>query len=97
MSLKFEWDNVKAKKNVTKHGISFQEAETVFGDPLARIFDDEWHSSEEKCEIIIGHSKRNRLLIVCFTEKYDGVIRIISSRSVTRKERQDYEKSAEFK
>ena len=92
MSLKFEWNEEKANKNINKHGISFQKAETVFGDPLAHIFDDEWYSSNERREIVIGHSKRNRLLVVCFTEKYESVIRIFSSRPATRKERKDYEK-----
>jgi len=61
MSLKFEWDRRKAEKNVNKHGVSFDEAKTVFGDPLARIFDDEWHSLNERREIITGHSERTRL------------------------------------
>jgi len=92
MSLKFEWNEGKATKNINKHGVSFQEAETVFGDPLAHIFDDEWHSSTESREIVIGHSRKNRLLVVCFTEKYESIIRIFSSRPVTPKERKDYEK-----
>ena len=97
MSLKFVWDNNKANKNLNKHGISFQEAETVFVDPLARIFDDEWHSRNERREIIIGHSNRNRLIVVCFTEKSEDVIRIFSSRPVTRKERRGYAKHTQFK
>ena len=48
MSLQFEWDKPKAEKNINKHGVSFEEAKTVFGDPLARIFDDEWHSKERR-------------------------------------------------
>jgi hypothetical protein len=66
------------------------EAATVFQDPLAFIFDDEDHSVEEHREIIIGHSKRDRLLVVAFTER-DDVIRIISARKANRKEREDYE------
>ena len=63
MTSEFEWDDHKAILNVKKHGVSFEEVKTVFSDPLARIFDDEWHSSDEKREIIIGHSinhRRNR-------------------------------------
>jgi len=92
MSLQFEWNKRKADRNINKHGVSFEEGKTVFGDPLAHIFDDEWHSLNERREIIIGHSERNRLLVVCFTEKSKGVIRIFSSRPVTGKERRDYGK-----
>ena len=96
MSLLFEWDSQKAISNIKKHGVSFEEAKTVFSDPIAYIFDDEWHSIGEQREIIIGHSAQNRLLLVCFTEKSKGVIRIFSSRLATRKERKDYEQSTEF-
>ncbi len=95
MTSEFEWDDHKAILNVKKHGVSFEEAKTVFSDPLARIFDDEWHSSDEKREIIIGHSVNNRLLLVCFIE-YSDVIRIFSSRLATKKERKDYEENANF-
>jgi uncharacterized DUF497 family protein len=91
MKLQFEWDEQKAKFNLKKHGINFEEAKTVFRDPLAYIFDDEWHSVDEKREIIIGHDSKNRLLLVCFTER-NQIIRIISARLATKKERQDYEK-----
>ena len=60
MSLKFEWDPRKAAFNLSKHGISFREALTVFADPLARIFDDEDHSVEEQGEMIVGHSVKGR-------------------------------------
>ena len=92
MSLKFEWDRRKAASNLSKHGVSFEEALTVFGDPLARIFDDEDHSIEEQREIIIGLSVKERLLVVCFTAKGESV-RIFSARRATRKERRDYEES----
>ena len=62
MNLVFEWDRKKAASNISKHGVSFEEALTVFRDPLARIFDDEDHSIEEQREIIIGHSSQRRLL-----------------------------------
>jgi uncharacterized DUF497 family protein len=94
MSLEFEWDTAKADANSKKHGVAFDEALTVFADPLARIFDDSDHSSDEKREIIIGHSIQQRLLIVCFTER-EGKVRIISARSVTKGEREDYEKNTQ--
>ena len=90
MAAKFEWNRRKAKSNRSKHHVTFDEALTVFADPLARIFDDENHSTTETREIIIGHSIRKRLLLVCFVEKED-TIRIISARKATRRERQDYE------
>jgi uncharacterized protein len=88
--LPFEWDPIKAEINRQKHGVSFEEAETVFDDPLAVIFDDEAHSTYETREIIVGHSLQNNLLFVCFTER-DGTIRIISARRATVRERKDYE------
>lgn len=92
MAIEFEWDAQKAEANRTKHGVSFEEAATVFGDSLAVIFDDEAHSIEEYREIIIGHSDRSRLLLVSFTERSEK-IRIISSRRATKRERRDYEES----
>ncbi len=65
LSYRFEWDDDKARSNETKHGISFDEAVTVFHDALSRIFDDEVHSIDEKREIILGQSIRDRLLLVC--------------------------------
>ncbi|MDO9212551.1 MAG: BrnT family toxin [Methylococcales bacterium] len=88
--MKFEWDAEKAIKNRKKHNVTFDEAQTVFNDSLAAIFDDEWHSLGECRELIIGHSNKRQLLIVSFTER-DGVIRIISSRLATTQERQNYE------
>jgi uncharacterized DUF497 family protein len=92
MSLRFEWDPKKAAANLAKHGVSFEEALTVFSDPLARIFDDEDHSSEEQREIIIGHSVKDRLLLVCFTAR-ETAIRLFSARPATKRERQDYEEN----
>ena len=91
--MEFEWDNNKAVSNQIKHDISFEEAKTVFTNPLAVIFDDEDNSDEEKREIIIGHSQTNRLLLVIFTER-STAIRIISARKATRTERKDYEENA---
>ena len=89
--MQFEWNPEKAEANLIKHNVDFTEAETVFGDPLARIFDDEEHSIEEKRELIIGHSTQNRLLMVSFTERENDTIRIISARLTTPPERRDYE------
>jgi uncharacterized DUF497 family protein len=90
--VKFEWDPKKAASNVSKHGVTFEEALTVFADPLARVFDDENHSAEEQHEIIIGHSANHQLLLVCFTE-LEGTIRIFSTRKATKHEREDYEEN----
>ena len=89
--MQFEWDEEKAGMNLKKHGVSFAEAETVFGDSLARIFDDEEHSHDERRNGIVGHSVKKRLLIVSFTEKENDTIRIISARETTPKERRKYE------
>ena len=91
--MEFEWDESKATANLKKHGVSFNEAETVFDNVLAVIFDDEAHSDGEKREIIIGHSRNNRLLLISFTER-SNIIRIISARLATRREREDYEQNA---
>jgi uncharacterized DUF497 family protein len=91
--MKFEWDQSKAASNLKKHGVSFEEAKTVFDNPLAVIFDDEAHSVNEQREIIIGHSRQNRLLLIAFTER-SGNVRIISARLATRNEREDYEQNA---
>ena len=93
MGLRFEWDKHKAAHNLHKHGVSFDEASTVFRDPLGRIFDDEVHSRYEAREIIIGHSATGKLLLVSFTELALNIVRIISARGATNKERDDYEKS----
>lgn len=95
MRLNFEWDDNKAQTNLDKHGVSFDEAKTVFDDALALIFDDPTHSFGEQREIIIGYSDQNRLLLVCFTEINNNLIRIFSSRLTTKKERQDYEQNTQ--
>lgn len=91
--MNFEWDPAKAASNFRKHGVSFEEAQTVFVNSLAIILDDPAHSVNEQREIIIGHSQRNRLLLVAFTER-SGKVRIISARLATRLEREDYEQNA---
>jgi uncharacterized DUF497 family protein len=92
--MKFEWDPIKAAINIRKHGISFDEAVTVFKDPLALIFDDIIHSEQEHREIIIGISTLRRMVLVCFVERVENVIRIISARPATRQETRDYEENA---
>jgi len=92
LSLAFEWSPAKAASNLAKHKVTFDEALTVFADPLARIFDDLDHSAVERREIIVGHSANQRLLVVSFTTRRDSV-RIVSARKATRRERRDYEEN----
>jgi uncharacterized protein len=86
----FEWDEDKARANLEKHGVSFDEAQTVFDDPLYIDFYDPEHSSEEHRYIILGESRQGRLLLVSYMER-GGVTRLISSREMTPAERRDYE------
>ncbi len=90
MPLKFEWNPKKAKQNIEKHGVSFDEAATVFSDPLSITYDDPDHSYGENRYIIIGLSALGNLLFISHAET-DAVIRIISARLLTRKERKQYE------
>ena len=92
--MRFEWDPEKAASNIRKHGISFDEAVSVFKDPLAFIFDDTTHSEYEHREIIIGASTLRRMILVCFVERLESVVRIISARPATRQEIKDYEENA---
>ena len=93
MTPEFEWDAQKAEENLKNHGVAFDEALTVFADPLANIFEDPDHSDDERRELIIGQSTDQRLLIVCFTDR-GRRIRIISARQVTTRERRDYEQDS---
>lgn len=88
--MEFEWDPGKSNANLKKHGISFHEASTVFGDPLAITFNDPDHSVWEHRFLTFGYSQRGRLLVVVHTERH-GRIRIISARRTTRQERRFYE------
>lgn len=88
--MRFDWDPKKAALNLTNHRVSFEEAETGFADPLARIFGDDEHSFEERRQAIFGHSSANRLLLVSFAEREDDIIRIISARLATPKEGRRY-------
>lgn len=89
--MEFEWDPNKAASNLRKHGVSFTEAATVFGDTLSTTVIDPDHSVEEDRFITIGLSYQMRLLIIAHTERADR-IRIISARELTRSEREQYER-----
>ena len=92
MTPEFEWDARKAEANLKNHGVSFEEALTVFADPLGKIFDDPDHSTGERRELIIGHSVEHRLVVVSFTERNTRT-RIISAREATARERREYEEN----
>lgn len=94
MAIRFRWSPEKDATNRARHGVAFDEAASVFADPLARIFADEDHSEAEHRELLVGTSRRGRLLIVSFTERPDG-LRIISARQLTRRERHDYEEDTQ--
>ena len=88
----FEWDPAKAAANLLQHGVTFEEAVTVFQDPLAKIHDDPAHSAAERRDIIVGRSIQGQLRLVAFTDRGSN-IRVISARPVTRQERRDYEEA----
>ena len=90
MALFFEWDNRKAQSNKRKHGITFEEASTVFGDPLSSTIPDPGHSVSEDRYVTLGLSVNNKLIVVVHTDR-DDIIRIISARAATRYEREQYE------
>ena len=95
MRIIFEWDAKKARINVDKHKVSFDEARTVFHDPLLLTFPDEFHSETEERFISIGLSDRERILLVVHTEQDEKddqiIIRIISCRKATKSEQKTYE------
>ena len=89
--IRFEWDHLKAQSNIKKHGVSFEEASTVFSDEQAIIFDDPDHSQDEDRSIILGFSANARVLIVCHCIRGEGnIIRIISARKATKTEETMY-------
>lgn len=90
MKLNFEWDEEKAKTNIKKHGISFDEAITVFLDPFSMTISDPNHSVDEQRYISIGSSGQGRVLVVVYTERRSNT-RIISCRKATPTERKQYE------
>jgi uncharacterized DUF497 family protein len=92
VSLRFEWDYLKAAQNLKKHKVLFEEAVTVFGDPLSVTIADPSHSEGEKRFVMIGESVNRRILIVVHTERGDH-LRIISARLATKPERKIYEEA----
>jgi hypothetical protein len=90
MELRFDWDEEKASRNVSKHGVDFEEAKTIFDDPLSVTIGDYQHSQEEDRYVDIGLSSNGQLLVVVYTER-GGVVRLISSREATSAERRTYE------
>jgi len=89
----FSWDARKAAINLRKHGVTFEEATTVFVDPEARIYDDPDHSEYEARFLLVGHSLVGRMLLVVHAERGD-MIRLISARKPTARERKDYDANA---
>jgi uncharacterized DUF497 family protein len=88
--MRFAWDEKKAARNLIKHSVSFEEAATVFDDPLSETFPDPDHSLEEHRFVIIGASESGKILVVAHTDD-GGPVRIISARDVTHGERESYE------
>jgi len=88
--MEFEWNKGKAEANLAKHGVSFEEAKTVFDDPLFIDFYDPDHSEDEDRYIIVGQSQQHRLLIVSYTKR-QNIVRLISAREATRTEKDAYE------
>ncbi len=92
MKPNFEWDSEKERKNIRKHEVSFDEASSIFDDPMFITVIDEEHSTDEERYITIGLSNKNRLLLVAHTER-DDRIRIISARKATKNEEKFYEEA----
>ncbi len=88
--MRFEWDGSKATSNLKKHRVSFDEAVTVFYDPLAATFGDPDHSQDESRFVTVGYSARGRLLVVCHSER-GGAVRVITARRATSRERKRHE------
>jgi len=95
-SFHFEWDSAKAAANFRKHGVRFEEAATVFEDEHAFIQEDELHADEEARQIIIGYSARNCMLMVSWLQRAFDLIRIISARLASSRERRIYEERSNF-
>ena len=89
--IQFEWDPSKAASNRRKHGITFEEAQTVFSDPLEITISDPDHSQQEFRFLSIGRSEHSRLLVVSYTEREPNSVRIISARAASKRERHQYE------
>jgi len=93
LALRFEWDPSKARSNKRKHGVSFEEASTVFGDPLSLTVFDPDHSTDEERFVTVGLSARQRLVAVVHTDRR-GSIRLVSARLAVPRERKTYEKDS---
>jgi len=90
--IKFDWDSQKAKRNLKNHGVSFEEAKSVFYDDFARQFYDEPHSEDEERFLLLGMSAKSRILLICHCElDSTNIIRLISARKATTKEKKLYE------
>lgn len=94
MPLGFEWDDNKGRSNAAKHGVRFEEAATVFADPLSLTIPDPAHSQAEERFVIIGSSYQGKLLVVVHTERGDN-IRVISARRARKRERKAYEEASQ--
>ena len=90
--IEFDWDSQKAKRNLKNHGVSFEEAKSVFFDDFARQFFDEQHSGDEDRFLMLGMSAKSRILLICHCElDPTNVIRLISARKATANEKKLYE------
>ena len=88
--MQFEWDAEKAASNLKKHGVSFQEAATAFGDPLSATVEDPDHSEDEDRYVLLGQTYQGRLIVVVHTDR-EETVRIISARLASARERKSYE------
>ena len=91
--MQFEWDAEKAASNLKKHGVSFQEAATAFGDPFSATIADPDHSEDEDRYVLLGQTYQGRLVVVVHTDR-EETVRIISARLASRRERKSYEQEA---
>lgn len=89
--IEFEWDPGKAVVNRTKHGVTFEEAQTIFGDPFELMIGDPDHSEGEFRFLSVGRSSAGRILVVAYTERQSNKIRIISARTASQAEKSQYE------
>jgi len=97
LKIKFNWDSTKAEKNVVKYDVSFEEAATIFKDSHALYYDDIEHSQNEKREFVIGRSTTRERLLTCFIVRTEDTVNIISARTSTHRERQNYDENAKTK
>lgn len=93
--LKFTWDEEKAKKNLEKYGVSFEEAVTIFTDRALLTLDDAEHSQKEKREMAIGKTKAKRRLLTCFFNKTGSTIKLFAARRSTHREELEYDENSD--